>query len=122
LITAASVNVTDLVIFRRTQTGIGGAGTDAKLAEGLRAHVDEGASGSQDVAGRDVTITNTIMIDGFDNVGDLIKVKAHDLVQWTDWKGEKTKKLAIARVTPFSGPGRGRGLAGIAHVRLDIGN
>ena len=62
------------------------------------------------------------MIDGYDANGDVIEVKAHDLAQWTDYQGELTAKLAIVNVTPFAEPGRGPGLAGLAHVRLDIGN
>ncbi len=120
MIEPCSVNVLDLRIIREVK-GAGGASSETVLAKGLRAHVEEGLAGSQSVEGRDVTVTNTLMIDGTDNDGDLIKVRAHDLAQWTDWKGELTQKLAIVAVTPFAEPGRGAGIGGIAHVRLDIG-
>ncbi len=122
MIEPCSVNVTDLVIFRRTATGTGDAGDDVRLASDLDASMIDSASGSLEVGGRDVTITNTLLIDGVDKNGDVIKVKPFDLVQWTDPLGTLTKKLSIARVTPQSEPGRGVGAEGLAHVRLEIGN
>lgn len=115
MIEPCSVNVTDLAIFRRDLSGQGGDGTDVKVASGLRAHHEEGRAGTP---GRDVTVTNVLMVDGVDSEGDSIVFRAHDLAQWTDYNGELTDKLAIVKVAPFFEPGRGIRLA---HVRLDVG-
>ncbi len=121
MIEPCSVNVTDLAIYRRNQTGQGGDGTDVLIADGLRAHHEESASGTRAAGERDTAVTDFLMIDGYDSDGDLVEVKAHDVAQWTNWAGRRVDKIAIIRVSPVSEPGRGPGLAGIAHVRLDVG-
>lgn len=122
MINPRSVNVTDLAIFRIQQTGRGGDGTSVKIASDLRAHQEESEVGQRSIEGRDTVISNTLMIDGVDSGGKVIDVAAHDLAQWTDWKGTKTDQLEIVRVSPHSQPGRGVGISGIAHVRLDVGS
>ena len=119
MIQPCSVNVTDLAIYRRTQSGRGGDGTAVAIASGLRAHHERAESATRTTGGRDATISDTLLIDGVDANGDTIDVRAHDFVQWTDrLRGIATDKLSIQKVSPFTQPGLGSTLA---HVQLDIG-
>ena len=118
MIERCSINVRDLEIFRRTASGIGGDGTDASVVAGVLAEHEQVKAGTKTTDGRDVTITDTIMIDGIDpSDGSVLNIKAHDMVQFTDWTGALTKKLSIVQVRAHTRPGR----SDLAHVRLDIG-
>lgn len=121
MINRCSVNVTDLSVFRRTQSGRGGDGTDVLVVSGLRAHHERSESGSKSSTGRDATITDTLLIDGINlDTGAVLDIRAHDFVQWTDLlRGSLTDKLALASVSPFTIPGQGDTLA---HVQLDVGS
>lgn len=121
MIEACSVNVLDLRILRRTQSGKGGDGSDATIYKDLRAHHEESAGSARSRGSSNVVITDELMIDGFDADGDAVNILPKDLAQWTDHQGVLTDKLEIVRVTPFSEPGRGIGMAGLAHVRLQVG-
>ena len=121
MIEACSVNVTDLAIYRRTQSGQGGDGADVLIAKNLRAHHEESAAAVRATGSRDTVVTDFLMIDGYDSDGDLVEVKAHDVAQWTNWAGQLTDKISIIRVSPHSEPSRGPGIGGLAHVRLDVG-
>lgn len=121
MIDVCAINVTDLQIIRRTDTGIGGDGSDVVTASGLSAHHEPSDRLVRDAQGRDVVMSDTIYFDGVDGSGDAIDVKAHDFVIWTDWKGNATKKLEIKLVEPFHEPGKGASVSGLSHVRLSVG-
>ncbi len=121
MIDRCMLNVTDLQIIRRTDTGIGGDGSDAVTASGLSAHHAPGDRLVRDAQGRDVVVSDTIYFDGVDSNGVAIDVRAHDFVQWGDWQGTQTKQLEIMLVEPHHEPGKGAGIAGLSHVVLSIG-
>ena len=110
-------NVFDLSLQRPRRTGpsMDVTGTPAVLADGLCAiyePTDELIKGED---GRDLQLRAKFWIDPMDNDGDDITVRAHDWLQWTDYRGKLQKQQLILRVSPwYCG-------AELDHLLLEIG-
>ncbi len=110
-------NVFDLKLLRPVRTGPGmdPVGTPVTVAENLCAIYEPTQVLFKELDGRELFLTARFWIDPCDNDGDQIDVRAHDLLQYTDFRGVLQKRQVIRRVSPF--------FIGVDldHIQLDIG-
>ena len=110
-------NVFDLALFRPQRQGpsMDESGTPVTLASGLCAIYEPTQVLFKDVDGRELLIRATFFIDPCDNDGNMIDVRAHDHLQYTDFRGVLQKRQLILQVSPwYCG-------AELDHIELGIG-
>ncbi len=89
--------------------------TPVTLASGLCAIYEPAQTLFKDVGGRELLIRATFWIDPVDNDGDAIDVRAHDHLQYTDFRGVLQKRQLVVVVSPwYCG-------AELDHLELGIG-
>ncbi len=111
------VNLFDLALLRPVRTGasMDEGGGQATLATGLCAIYEPSNQLFKDTDGRELTIRARFYIDPVDNSGDPIDVRAHDWLQFTDFRAKLQKRQLILRVSPwYCG-------AEIDHLLLEVG-
>ncbi len=110
-------NVSDLALFRPVRQGpsLDTSATSVTLATGLTAIYEPKQRLIRDITGREIAITSVFWIDPVDNDGVAIEVRAHDHLQWTDYRGVLQKRQLILVVSPwYCG-------AELDHIKLEIG-
>lgn len=110
-------NVFDLALLRPTRTGpsMDDVGAPTVLASGLCAIYEPEQRAFKDLDGREVTITARFFIDPCDNDGVAIDVRAHDRLQFTDFRGKLQKEQLILRVSPWYDG------ADVDHIEIEVG-
>ena len=84
------------------------------LASGLSAVYEPTQNLVRDDDGRQITLRARFYIDGIDADGAVLDIRAHDWLQFTDFRGVLQKKQVIVRASPwFCG-------AVLDHVLLEI--
>lgn len=110
-------NVFDLKLVRplRTGPGMDTVGSPVTLAEDLTAIYEARQVLFKEPDGRELFLTGRFWIDPCDNDGNQIDVRAHDQLQYTDFRGVVQKRQVIRTVSPF--------FLGVEldHIQLDIG-
>lgn len=109
-------NIDDLEITRPPARGVGGdqTGAGVVIATGLKAIYAGKKAAVRRVAGRDVVVTASFVIDPVDNMGNPIDVRPFDQITYTDFRGKKQRAQTIASVTPYWA------CAELDHIELEI--
>lgn len=110
------INVTDLAILRppRNRSGLD-AGAAVEVATGLLAAYEPRVQHVKSETGEDQTITAVFRIDGVDENGDALDIRAGDLARWTDRRGRLQKPQRILRAVQWFSE------TDIDHLEIGIG-
>ncbi len=97
------INVRDLALFRPVRQGYGmdSSAAASTLADKLSAIYEPVQVLARAESSRDLLITAKFYIDGFDNDGEGLDIRADDWLQFTDFRGVLQKRQLIARVSPW---------------------
>lgn len=101
------VNIFDLALFRPVRQGYGmdPSAPALTIADKLSAIFEPVQVLARGESERDLLIRAKFFIDGTDNDGEVIDIRADDWLQFTDFRGVLQKKQLIRRVSPwYCGP------------------